>query len=116
MGLMSVGGPDLGPIEYPPVAVMHGAAAHTGKVGSHIGFAHADTEEKFSPADLRQKKLLFLLRAEAQKQRAALPVGDPVPGNGGACRQQFLHPPKPPDRTAYAPPASPPHRPPPPPL
>ena len=58
-----------------------------GEIGAGIGLAHADAEEDLAAADPGQEFLALRLAAEAQQERAALPVGDPVRRDGGARRR-----------------------------
>ena len=67
-----------------------GTGAHRGEIGAGVGLAHADGEVAFAGGDPGQDRLALRLAAEAQQQRAALPVCDPVGVDGRARRQQLL--------------------------
>ena len=87
---MGVAGPYLGAVDAPAIVGPHRAGAHRGEVGAGIGLAHADGEVAFACGNPREDCLALLLAAEAQQQRAALPVRDPVRVDRRAGRQQLL--------------------------
>src|SRR5499425_2220458 len=90
VGEMRVARPDLGAVDA--VAPFHslGAGADGGEVRARVRLAHADGEGELAPGDAGEEALALLLGAEAQEERAALPVGDPVGGGGGARGQRLL--------------------------
>src|SRR5690606_32953101 len=81
---------DLPAGDAPAALDLAAAGPDRDEVGAGIGLAHADAEEDLATGDARQEALLLRLGADAQDERTALPVGDPVGGDGGARDQQFL--------------------------
>ncbi len=91
VGMLRVRGPDLLARDLPSaVHLARTWVAHAGEVGARAGLAHADAEAELAARDAGQQRLPLLLGAEAQQQRPALPVGDPVRADGGARDQQLL--------------------------
>ena len=90
VGEVRVGGPHLGAVHA--VAAVDGRRprADGGEVGARVGLAHADGEGQLAPRDGGHEALALRLGAEAEQQRTALPVGDPVGADGRAGRQQLL--------------------------
>src|SRR5499425_1995293 len=90
VGEMGVARPDLGAVD--PVAALHalGAGADGGEVRAGVRLTHADGEGELTLGDPGQEALALLLGAETQEHRAALPVGDPVGGGGGARGERLL--------------------------
>src|SRR5437667_6619121 len=81
---MGVARPDLGAVDA--IAALHalGAGADGGEVRARVGLAHADGEGQLPPGDAGEEALALGLGAEAQEERAALPVRHPVRGGGRA--------------------------------
>ena len=90
VGVLRVGGPDLLARHFPPAVDATRARAHGGEIGARARLAHADAEAELAARDRGQKRLALLFRAEAQQQRPALPVGDPMRTDRRAGDQQFL--------------------------
>src|SRR5215467_14240374 len=90
VGEMGVACPDLGAVDA--VAALHtlGAGADGGEVRAGVRLAHADGESELALGDPGQEALALLLGAEAQQERATLPVGDPMGGGGGTRSERFL--------------------------
>src|SRR5215813_6047029 len=87
---MGVARPDLGAVD--PVAALHslGAGADGGKVRAGVRLTHADGEGELALGDPGQEALALFLGAEAQQERATLPVGDPMGRGGGARGERLL--------------------------
>src|SRR3990172_6075573 len=82
--------PDLGAVDAVAAFDALGPRADRGKVRARVGLAHPDGEGQLALRDPRQEALALLFRAEAQQQRPALPVGDPVRGGRRAGGQRLL--------------------------
>jgi hypothetical protein len=90
VGEMRVARPDLGAVDA--IAALHplGAGTDGGEVRARVGLAHADGEGKLPLGDAGKEALTLRLRAEAQEEGTALPVGDPVRGGGRPRGQRFF--------------------------
>src|SRR5206468_11757846 len=91
VGQMRVRGPHLGAVDEVAAVGPGGARADRREVGARVGLAHADGERQLAAHDGRQDLLALRLRAEAQEQRAALPVRHPVRAHRRAGGQHLLH-------------------------
>src|SRR6185437_1049833 len=60
------------------------------QLGPAVAIAHADEKEAFALGDARQDLLALRRVAEAQDERPALPVGDPMRAHRRPCRKQLL--------------------------
>src|SRR5438093_12463655 len=87
---MRIAGPDLGAVDPVPPADLLRPRADGSEVGARVRLAHADGEGQLAARDPRQEALALLLGAEAQQERTALPVGDPMRGDGSPGRQHLL--------------------------
>ena len=70
--------PNFLSVDLPAALDLRCARAHRSEIGARIRLAHADREEDLAAHDARQEGRPLRLGAEAQQQRPALPVGDPV--------------------------------------
>src|SRR5215472_2522379 len=87
---MRIRSPDLGPVDEEAALNRSRAGAGSRKVGAGVGFAHADAEITFAGRDARQDRLPLFLGTEAQQQRTALAVCDPVGPHRGAGGEHFF--------------------------
>src|SRR5262249_52741528 len=87
---VSVARPHLGAVDPIAAVDLLGTRADRGEVRARVRLAHAGGERPRAAPDARQEALALLLRPEAQEQRAALPVGEPVGRDRGPCRQHLL--------------------------
>src|SRR5437016_5084391 len=90
MRAVGVGSPEFLAVDHPAVAVTPRARLDRREVGARAGFAHADAEIAFAPADRGQVPVLLPFGTVAKYQRAALPVGEPVRRYRCTGGQQFL--------------------------
>src|SRR5438093_3164749 len=91
IGQVRVRRPHLGAVDEIAAVRLRGARADRREVRARVGLAHADGERQLAAHDARQDLLPLRLRAEAQQQRPALPVGHPVGAHRRAGGQQLLH-------------------------
>lgn len=87
---MRIGGQDLAAIDLPAAIHFRCSRLERGKVGSRAGFAHPDAEDAFAGSDPWQEILFLRVGAEFEKNRSALPVGDPMRTDGHRGGQKFL--------------------------
>src|SRR5947208_1083449 len=77
-----VAGPHLGAVDEIPSGDALRPGPERGEVRAGVGLAHPDRECELTPRDGRQEPLALAFRAEAEEQRARLPVGHPVRRDG----------------------------------
>src|SRR6516164_8510272 len=87
---MGVRGPDLGPVDEEAALNRNRAGAGGRKIGAGVGLTHADAEIAFPRRDTRQDGLALFLGPEAQQERAALAVCDPMSPHRGAGREHLF--------------------------
>src|SRR6185369_6772552 len=78
IGILRAAGPDLLAVDLPAALNLAAAGPDAREIGARAGLAHADAERVIAGRDARQQTLALHLGAEAQQQRAALAVGNPV--------------------------------------
>src|SRR4051794_7880461 len=90
MRAMRIRGPHFRAVDEKPA--LHGACAraHRREIRAGIRLTHADAEIALAGGDARQNVVFLLVGADAQEQRSALPVGDPMAADGSAGGQHFL--------------------------
>src|SRR5438046_2405985 len=74
--LLGDGGPYLLAVEAPAALDLDRTATHRRQIRSRTGLGESDAEVHFAARYGRQEALALRLGAEAQQQRAALPVRD----------------------------------------
>ena len=82
--------PDLRPVEHPAIIGSGGPGLRGREVRPRAVLAHPDRRVQASRSDPRQQPAPLLFGAVRQQCGRDLPVGDPVRGDRGALRQQFL--------------------------
>jgi hypothetical protein len=87
---MGVARPHLGAVDDVAAILAHRPRANRGQVGAGVWLAHADGEGELAPHDGRQEALALRLGAEAQQQRSALALGDPVRAGRGTGGEQLF--------------------------
>src|SRR5262249_46536663 len=85
-----VAGPDLGPVDLVAAGDPLRPRADGGEIGTGVRFTHTDGERQLTTRDPGQEALALLFRSEAQEQRTALPIGDPLRGDGRAGGQHLF--------------------------
>ncbi|WTQ94025.1 hypothetical protein OG941_45365 [Streptomyces sp. NBC_00147] len=77
-------------VDQPAALDPLGLRAHRGEVGTGLGLAHAEAEDRLARGDPRHDLLPEIARSVPQDRGADLSVTDPVRGDGSARAQQLL--------------------------
>ncbi len=90
MRAVRIRGPHFGAVDQE--AALHRARtrAHGREIGAGIRLAHANAKIAFAGGDARQDIVFLLVGADAQQQRSALPVRDPMATNGRTGGKHFF--------------------------